>query len=116
VNDVSGHAPLRADVSEAGVRTTVRLRGELDLATAPVLAATVRPYAREGCRELVVDVSELTFLDCAGITVLVELADALAAQQPPGRVVVRNPVPIVRRVLDITGVLADGTLQSDGTT
>jgi anti-anti-sigma factor len=52
---------------------------------------------------LVVDLSQVTFLDSSGIRVLIE-AD-LAAMRHGGRVVVAGASGVVHRVLDVTGVL-----------
>jgi anti-sigma B factor antagonist len=47
------------------------LRGELDLATAPMLNEEVGELERVGFDRLVLDLRELSFMDCAGIRVIV---------------------------------------------
>lgn len=49
----------------------LRLRGELDAATAPLLEAGIGEAAARGVSELVVDCSELAFIDSSGLSVLV---------------------------------------------
>lgn len=76
----------------------VHLAGELDLATAPNLEAlldrmTVIPH------HLVVDVSELTFIDSTGLHLLLR-ASALVN----GRMWLRGASMHIRRVIDVTGV------------
>jgi anti-anti-sigma factor len=51
----------------------LRLTGELDFATADVLRAAARTLGHRR-HDLVVDASELSFVDCAGLGALVELA------------------------------------------
>ena len=84
-----------------GDLTTVRLRGELDMACTDVVdaaAALVPEYAVV----VTVDLSDLTFIDGTG-------ADALAAfhaaQLVRGRKVrLTRPQPCVRRVLELVGM------------
>ena len=77
--------------------------GELDLETAPTLRHRLHQALDGGEAHLVVDLSELSFIDSTGISVLVE--SLKQAQRAGGSLVLRNPTPAVRRVLDITGLL-----------
>jgi len=52
----------------------VALRGELDIAERPAVAAVLREALDAGARDLLVDLSELTYLDCAGLSTLVRAA------------------------------------------
>src|SRR4051812_35007144 len=54
----------------------VAFRGELDLPVVPRAAAALERLLRAGVRELLVDLDELTFLDCAGLGMLIEVACA----------------------------------------
>ena len=60
------------DVSVQRLRATaiVRATGELDVATAPVLADVLRALDRP-CRRVVLDVSGLTFIDSSGLALAV---------------------------------------------
>jgi len=81
----------------------VRVVGELDIATAPRLAQTLR--SAELCaRRLVLDLRELAFIDCCGVQVIVNAS--VRARQGGGRlVIVRGPSP-VDRVFVLTGTAA----------
>jgi len=82
-----------------GSAVIVRLTGELDLAGAPSLRDCLVALVAD---DIVIDMTGLTFLDCSGISVLVE-AHKRAVQH--GRtVVLRRPQGIVARVLDLSGV------------
>jgi anti-anti-sigma factor len=84
-------------------RVIVRLLGELDFATADDLAAVVR----QGCpgrSELVLDLSGLNFVDCAGLRVLL-YARARARRDGFRLLLIRGP-EIVQRVCRLTGVEA----------
>lgn len=89
---MSGFA-VRAD--SAGV---LWLTGELDIAAIDEFQATVDAVL-DAQREVVLDLSELTFLDSTGIR-----AFLIVAGKVGGGVVLRKPTPFVRRVLDLTGI------------
>ena len=79
----------------------VRLRGELDMLTAPLLAEVLERDRASGGRHIVVDMTELQFMDRAGVAALLEGA----GQGTPSRPVlsIDGCSPNVRRVLELTG-------------
>ena len=80
----------------------VRPSGELDLASAPTLGAALGRLLREGHRAVVMDLSRLTFSDCAGLR---PIRRALREARTSGtEIELRDPVPAVRRVLQLTGL------------
>jgi anti-anti-sigma factor len=82
----------------------VAVIGELDLATAPVLRNRLLGVLREQAPAIVeVDLAGVTFLDCTAISALVAVRNA--AIQAGGQMRVSHPQPIVRRVLEVTGLL-----------
>ena len=98
-------AQLRIDTDD--VRSgTVRIAvvGEIDLSTSDVLRAGLLEVlsARRPDR-IEVDLAGVTFLGCGGVTVLVVVGNAAARIGCQLRIT--NPRPIVRRVLDLTGLL-----------
>lgn len=103
-----GSAALQARVSRSGETAVVTLRGELDLATAGDLRDCLAPVVRSEPvpAQVVLDVADLTFLDASGISALLTVQRALAARG--GRLVLRSPSSLVRRVvrvLDLDKVL-----------
>lgn len=76
----------------------VGLVGELDLAGVPEATAALVPV--DG--DLVVDCSALTFLDAAGLGVLVGASGACEAAGAD--LIVVDPAPCVTRVLGLTGL------------
>ncbi len=89
-----------ASLSRDGDVLSLRLTGELDLATVPELeAALPRPAAGE---VLVIDLRNLSFIDSTGIHVLMGL-DVSAREQGWSFALVR-PGPDVQRVLDLCHV------------
>jgi anti-anti-sigma factor len=78
----------------------VRVIGELDIATAPLLAQTLRE-AQLRARRVVLDLRELTFMDCAGIHVVVDASNR-GRQAGTHLVLVRGPSR-VDRLFTLTG-------------
>jgi anti-anti-sigma factor len=92
----------------AGGRAVVRLSGELDLATAPLLEDALSMLLSAARVDIVVDAGDVTFCDCAALGVLVRTDRRLRASG--GRIRLLRPCRSLRRVLAITAledVLAD---------
>ena len=78
----------------------VRVAGELDLATAPQLQQTLR-VAELRARRVVLDLRELTFIDCVGINVILDASNH--ARQADGQLVLVRGPSHVDRVFTLTG-------------
>src|SRR4051794_21875653 len=77
-------ATFRASASRTEATALVAFRGELDVAAAPAAAAALRAQLKAGARDVLVDLGQLTYLDCAGLSALVRVARA--ADHTGGRV------------------------------
>jgi anti-anti-sigma factor len=75
----------------------VTLSGELDSSNVAQLEARVASIAAEPLRPLVFDLTGLQFMDSAGIAVLIGAATKTSVS-------LRNPSPVIRRVLQATGL------------
>ena len=62
-------------MSREATRTRVRLRGELDIATAGAVAKRLA-VLRERHESVLLDLDELTFIDASGIRLVVDAAEA----------------------------------------
>ncbi len=83
--------------------TTVRPVGEIDIWTAPDLRAQwLELAATEQPDMIVVDLTEVTFLDSTGIGMLVSLRNA--QQEHGGTVSVRGASTTIVKVLQLTGL------------
>lgn len=80
----------------------VTLRGELDLAGESGLRDRLRTACDENDGRVVLDLSELTFIDSTGLSILVEYHERTRAAG--GRLVLLAPREAVVRILDITGL------------
>lgn len=94
--------------------TVVRLHGELDIATAPELARTLNGALDARPSTIIVDASELSFLDSTGIRVLV-MGFQRAAKQSCS-FILRSPQAGVLRTLKLTGVDGLIVIEPDPTT
>jgi anti-anti-sigma factor len=78
------------------------VHGEADILTAPHLAACLHAVVVQGPERLVIDLADMSFLDCAGARAIAGAQKHLSAQG--GQLLLRRPRPIVRKVLDIMGL------------
>jgi anti-sigma B factor antagonist len=85
-----------------GDRATVQVGGEIDVATGPQLLAVLVELVDRGFYQLIVDVEQVTFLDCAGIRVLVDARRRV--QEHGGSLRLVRPTRRVERVLALTGM------------
>ncbi|WP_433324459.1 STAS domain-containing protein [Spirillospora sp. CA-294931] len=98
--------PTRAGIELTVLRRTehtiVKLRGELDIATAPVLREGLVAALRPGTRRLILDLAGVPFCDAAGLAVLIGTRRRAAAL---GIVLLlTSPGPQVTSVLRVTGL------------
>jgi len=85
--------------SHAADILVVEVAGEVDMATSPQVTEAVEA-APDGCRRVVVDLSEVTFLDSSGLNSLVGSRRSLGARGIELRVVSPSD-HVVRRVFEI---------------
>ena len=97
--DMNQRADLRVQTNrETPAVVVVSVAGELDVSTAEPSNRPSRRRASPQPAELLFDLSELRFMDSAGIAVL------LRATRRVPTVRLREPSPAVRRVLEMTGL------------
>lgn len=80
---------------------TIRLTGELDASTAPVLRSLIDRVGETGADRLVVDMRELSYMSSAGIRCLVYAHQTAA---PGVEVVLLDPQPDVAEVIRLAGL------------
>jgi anti-anti-sigma factor len=86
-----------------GHRSVLRLRGELDAANQDQLRCAIRSVVdHHSPRVLVLDLSELGFADCSGLSAVLWAHKRLAGQGH--ELVLKGIQPLVRRLLDVTGL------------
>ena len=100
---------LHTAVSSAGAVITVG--GELDFINAPALQCAVARLCETPPPSLVLDMAGVEFIDVAAARVIVTAAQAWPGPDP---IVIRDPSPIVRRLLQVTGWAAAVRLEEAG--
>jgi anti-anti-sigma factor len=83
----------------------IELSGDVDVTEAPRLRERLQEAVRNSDAALVVDLSEVTYIDSAGVNVLFELAEGLRERQIGLALVVREG-GLVERVLALVDVAA----------
>jgi anti-anti-sigma factor len=98
---------LHLDTTHPSPDTTrIAVIGEVDLYTAAILLRGLSQVLREQATgSLEIDLAQVTFLDCTGADALV-VARA-AARKAGVQMRMTHPQRIVRRVLDLFGLLGD---------
>lgn len=100
---------LELTQEEVDERThVIALRGELDVATVGALAEPLREVIAAGKRAIVIDLSELTFLDSTGLMVLLNGLRRIVGQG--GRLAIVCANPTVLRLFEITGTTSTFTI------
>ena len=82
----------------------IKLNGRLDIVGTGEIETRFAAYCGGEKARVVVDLSEVEFLASIGIRLLTLTAKSMASRG--GRMVMLNPIPEVRDVLDITGIPA----------
>jgi anti-sigma B factor antagonist len=93
---------LILDVRHDGETAILRLQGDLDVATAPELAELCHSVHARGAKQVVIDLTETTFLDSAGLRALVGAQRLFGGEGANVRLT--HPSEAVIRLLDITGL------------
>lgn len=85
-----------------GQRSVLRLQGELDVSSRDRLHSAISRALEDHPPLLVVDLSGLSFIDCAGLSVLVGAHKRLAGCGH--RLLITGAKPAVQRLLHLTGM------------
>jgi anti-sigma B factor antagonist len=88
------------DTRRAGTTEIVQVRGEVDIATAPLLRAVLDTVVGRRPARVEIDLSEATFLDPHALTTLAAVRRRLAARHVV--LVLRDPSPAALRLLELT--------------
>ena len=94
--------PFSVTVSAGEERSTVTLRGELDMSGVDRAREAIEQAESGGGSLLVLDLSELDFLDSTGLEVI--LRAARRAHDEGRRLIVQRPSRYVMRLLEMTAI------------
>jgi anti-anti-sigma factor len=93
----------RVEGERQGTICLVRVHGEIDLSNAQEVSSAIGNAMGQEARWLVVDLSDITYLDSSGVALLLRLAERLHTRRRQLHLVVPRGSP-VRRVLVFTGL------------
>lgn len=93
--------PLTIAKEEHGTRPVLAVDGDLDLATAPELTAVALALIENGAPDVIIDAERIGFCDSSGLTAFVQIANRLK----DGKLAIAAPTPILRRVLELSGLV-----------
>jgi anti-sigma B factor antagonist len=88
---VRGHRDTSGEVE-------LSIAGELDLASVETVRRGIDEVIGTAPRRIVFDLGDLTFMDSSGIAMMLQLANRV------DDIEIRNATPIVRRVIEATGL------------
>lgn len=94
------------DISADGGDVVVSVRGELDVLSAPFLWEQIEPTLPNVAGKLVLDFTDLAFIDSMGLGVLVRAQSRMRGEESESerKIVIRNPNAHARKVFEITGL------------
>ncbi|MFC8278261.1 STAS domain-containing protein [Streptomyces sp. NPDC057271] len=101
---------VEVETVDAGT-AVLTVGGELDMDTATLLHHHLADQFLHGRRDLVLDLSSLSFMDSSGLNVLIRAARE--AREAGGDLHLAAPAPAVRRILEITGLTMTTPLHAD---
>lgn len=92
---------LHVETCWQGRTATLVLCGELDYATAPLLAGRLTTALARGPESVILDLAALTFIDCSGLSPIIRARNHLPQEVP---LIMRSARRPVRSLLALTGV------------
>ena len=93
---------FRIETSRDDDGLRLRLAGDVDAATAPLLEAQITEAVRAGHAQVILDFGDLKFIDSSGLSVLVSNHKRL--RDAGGDLVVESPPPAALRLFEIAGL------------
>ena len=87
---------IQLEIEEQGDVVIARITGELDIAGAASTGERIQEAVPTSARALVVDLSELDFIDSSGVAMMFALARRLGSRRQELRVVAREGRPVAR--------------------
>jgi anti-anti-sigma factor len=98
VDEASPAEALTAHSRDADGTDVVTISGELDMSNVELVREQLARVVGDALPRLVFDLSDLRFMDSSGIALLIQVTSRT------GQVSLRNASPLIRRVLEATGV------------
>lgn len=94
--------PITIHAEDVGTWHVLHVNGELDVETAPVLREACSDAVSEGHTSLIIDLSNVPFIDSSGLSVLISAQRVVRLAE--GRLRLATAVSATLRLLRITGL------------
>jgi anti-anti-sigma factor len=94
---------------QADADGSFRLSGEFDMSSVEPFRLAIETSA-DPEREIVLDLTDLTFLDSSGIRAILTMAQEIGTNG----VLLKNPQPNVRRVIELIGIEGRSGIRIEG--
>ncbi len=99
------NSPFNIELTDRDGAIIVRVAGELDVASAPVLAAALERAEASVASTIAIDLTGVSFIDSTGLRALLE-AHARDRNHPaPGRLQITGGSPQAQKLFRLAGVL-----------
>jgi anti-anti-sigma factor len=93
----------RVEAEHRGILCVIRINGEVDISNDREVLAAIETAVPHTALRLIVDLTHTTYLDSAGLALLLRLAERMQARRQQMRIVAPLGSP-VRTVLELTGL------------
>ena len=90
------------NIIEVSKTNMVSIRGEIDIYSIEKFRDTIEEKTKTQASEIILDCSELSYMDSTGMGVLIELRNK--TKELGQKIIMMNPRPNIRKLLALTGV------------
>jgi len=90
------------NIIEMGKTSMIRIEGEIDIYSIEKFRETIEEKIKTQIPEIILDCSELSYMDSTGMGVLIELRNK--TKEMGQKIIMINPRPNIKKLLALTGV------------
>ena len=90
------------NIIEVSKTNMVSIRGEIDIYSIEKFRESIEEKIKTQASEIILDCSELSYMDSTGMGVLIELRNK--TKELGQKIIMMNPRPNIRKLLALTGV------------
>ncbi|MBC3899173.1 MULTISPECIES: STAS domain-containing protein [Acetobacterium] len=90
------------NIIETGKTSMVSIKGEIDIYSIEKFRASIEKEIMTQATQIILDCSELSYMDSTGMGVLIELRNK--SKEMGQRIIMMNPRPNIKKLLSLTGV------------
>ncbi|AWW26470.1 STAS domain-containing protein [Acetobacterium sp. KB-1] len=90
------------NITEMGKTSMVSIKGEIDIYSIEKFRESIEREIKTKATEIILDCSELSYMDSTGMGVLIELRNK--SKEMGQRIIMMNPRPNIKKLLSLTGV------------